>query len=376
MDLLHTNDIIWYLRLTLHMAQQEKANQFRALLTKTRDDIAAQDRDSLLQSKNRLSKKKSGNGLFGGFGEEVVSKGGFSFGASGGDSQDLRSGSPGSDGSYKSALGDRSTTPPMSRGELLQKKSAWEIQRSNKPFRGNNPSFAQPTQARESRDGKQEKAQEVREQLKKENENKIKRLAKKEKEKEDLRLKTELETIERDEAERKEIERRDQEQNEAERKAIERREQERKRNQDEAKRKEQERQDRDLKRDMDRTREQTENKREREEYHNQLIRDAENAKNVKRQLEREKKKKTRDQNLLNSVMEATKRRAQEAMKFDDLMVDISGRRKRIFDRNGIWHFAALRIPSGSELTIDVPEAYRVRDSREPADFEGLTETHI
>ena len=50
-------------------------------------------------------------------------------------------------------------------------------------------------------------------------------------------------------------------------------------------------------------------------------------------------------------------------------------RVKIFER-GNWHYEALKIIPGSELTVDVPAAYRVRDSREPADFEGLTETHI
>ena len=54
---------------------------------------------------------------------------------------------------------------------------------------------------------------------------------------------------------------------------------------------------------------------------------------------------------------------------------LSGGRPKIFD-HGIWHYDALRIIVGSEQTIDVPEAYRVRDSCEPADFEDLTETHI
>ena len=57
--------------------------------------------------------------------------------------------------------------------------------------------------------------------------------------------------------------------------------------------------------------------------------------------------------------------------------DISGRRTRIFDEgcNGNWRYECFSINTGSEQTIDVPEAYRVRDSCEPADVEGI-ETHI
>jgi hypothetical protein len=61
---------------------------------------------------------------------------------------------------------------------------------------------------------------------------------------------------------------------------------------------------------------------------------------------------------------------------DNQAKDLSGHRRRIFEHDGIWHYEAFRITTGSEQTIDVPEAYRVRDSCEPADVEGLTETHI
>jgi hypothetical protein len=78
-------------------------------------------------------------------------------------------------------------------------------------------------------------------------------------------------------------------------------------------------------------------------------------------------------------LEAKNRAAREqaAQAFMDPMEHISGHRRRIFEGRGIWHYEAFKtIHTGSEQTIDVPEAYRVRDSCEPADVEGLTETHI
>jgi hypothetical protein len=72
--------------------------------------------------------------------------------------------------------------------------------------------------------------------------------------------------------------------------------------------------------------------------------------------------------------EAAQERERERERALGNQADISGRRTRIFKKGG-WSYECFRINTGSEQTIDVPEAYRVRDSCEPADVEGI-ETHI